>query len=227
MSFSYKNLSLYQGIKLRYNAWEDQQLINTAIQHKKIPQWSIDNKAIFIHIPRTAGSSIVKAGIKEVYGHVSYDWYKNRIPDEYDNYFKFAFVRNPWDRLVSIYFYLNQVQSPLDRLWAEQNIKKYKTFEEFVLCWVNEINIRKYMHFIPQYSYLYNNSLQLEVDFVGRFETLDKDYAIIANKLGIKPVLPKVNSSNKLSYRDYYTPELVTIVSDVYRQDIDLFEYKY
>ena len=70
---------------------------------------------------------------------------------KYNKFFKFAFVRNPWDRLVSSYFYLkNGGMNKMDNDWALENIKQYETFQEFVLRWVNKKNINSWIHFKPQ-----------------------------------------------------------------------------
>jgi hypothetical protein len=63
------------------------------------------HRCIFIHIPKTAGASIALSLFNEPPRHVHYRDFEIANPDKFRRYFKFAFVRNPWDRLVSSYFY--------------------------------------------------------------------------------------------------------------------------
>ena len=86
-------------------------------------------KFIFIHVPKTGGSSVKKAlGIK-VHGHKKFsDWSK-----DYPDYFSFAFTRNPWDRFVSSFFYLEQGGM---FEYDQKNYDKYingLSFTEFIL----------------------------------------------------------------------------------------------
>ena len=63
-------------------------------------------RCFFIHIPRTGGNSIASTILDGRTAHTPYFVYQRAYPDEFDEFFKFCFVRNPWDRLVSAYFYL-------------------------------------------------------------------------------------------------------------------------
>ena len=88
-------------------------------------------------------------------------------------------------------------------------------------------------HFKPQVEFIYNsisdkNYDRCLVDFVGRFESLHEDFKKICGLAGIENVsLPKVNSSSRSSYRDYYDDRSIQIVRELYQQDINLFGYKF
>ena len=161
-------------------------------------------------------------------GHVS--------ADDYASYFKFAFVRNPWARLVSEY-------TARDRY-------KIISFKEFVMHRFPEPDMHtdRYRHVIPQYDYLYDASGELMVDFVGKFENLQDDFSTLCSQLGIdNSTLPHRNASNdkkpgvkrlleglfatppkkKLHYTEYYDDELIQHVGKLYEIDIETFGYSF
>ena len=99
-------------------------------------------KCIFIHIPKAAGTAVTQALFGPVSRHVPYFEYEKANPRKFKRYFKFAFVRNPWDRLVSTYFFLKRGGlNEMDRQWAEKNLSVFDNFDSFVRGWVNEENI--------------------------------------------------------------------------------------
>ena len=84
------------------------------------------------------------------------------------------------------------------------------------------------MHFKPQYLFVTNpGNLKIQVDFIGKFETLQTDYQIIRDKLGLGDDLKFENKTEEKSgdYRSYYTKETQEIVARVYKEDIALFDY--
>ncbi len=187
-------------------------------------------RSLFIHVPKVAGSSIFEA----LYGqegrhHPSY-LYRYVNGRKYDAYFKFGFVRNPWDRLVSAYHYLSQGGKrgvgTKDHNWFLANIAQYRDFEQFVHEWVNEANIRTGVHFIPQSYFLCDpESGEVMVDFVGRYETLARDFEHVRSRLGSQAELAVRNPSSRGSYRDYYTPDMIEIVAKAYATDTGTFNY--
>lgn len=185
-------------------------------------------KTIFIHIPKTAGTSLYELIGYTYIGHVTYRWYKDRNADKFNKYFKFAIVRNPWDRLVSTYFYLKKGgNNAMDEYWAKKHIYKYTDFDTFVKEWVTEKNVDSWMHFMPQHKYIYNERDELQVDYVARFENLSDDFKVIAKRLNSNKELPRVNVSKRTHYKDYYTEETKAIVAQVYSKDIELFDYTF
>src|SRR5258707_7699115 len=83
-------------------------------------------RCIFIHIPKTAGTSLSQALFGRHSRHIPYIEYEKGNPRKFRQYFKFTFVRNPWDRLVSTYFFLKQGGlAPADPRWADQQLRAY------------------------------------------------------------------------------------------------------
>lgn len=82
-----------------------------------------EKEIIFIHVPKCAGRSVRKAVGLPRDGHDRALWYKFHDPEKFRRYFKFTVVRNPWDRLVSAYFYLRQDRGhETTKKWVEKKL---------------------------------------------------------------------------------------------------------
>ena len=128
--------------------------------------------------------------------------------------FMFAFVRNPWDLLVSSYHFLRRDRSHRrGRLAA-----RLGSFARYV-----DYELRRGK--LLQTRMLTSRHGRLLVDFVGRFETLEADFALVANHLGLTARLPHVNAVRHGDYRAHYTPRLVARVADAFGADIERFGY--
>jgi hypothetical protein len=189
------------------------------------------NKCIFVHIPKAAGSSVSLSLFGFQVSHRTAIEYQFDDPVKFTEYYKFTFVRNPWDRLVSAYFFLKQGgMDERDQKWAEENLSHIDSFERFVKEWVTPENIIKKNHFRPQYLYINNGEIgsrTILVDYVGRIEEMDADFSHISKKIGSGFNLVSRNSSEHKSYREYYTDETKQIVRDAYAYDVELFGYKF
>lgn len=144
-------------------------------------------------------------------------------PALYKDYFKFAFVRNPWDRLVSCW--INRVLDQNYFKFTPPEIEKMKKFENFVE-YVRGFNIEDCnRHFRLQRKLIDTPHL----DYVGRLETFADDFREICRELKIKgdSVKSQNVSAERKSYRDYYTPELREKVFQIYRKDIQTFGYEF
>jgi hypothetical protein len=189
--------------------------------------WPNAHRAIFIHIPKTGGTSVALA-LFGVSRHVPYFEYERINPRKFRRFFKFAFVRNPWDRLVSTYFFLkNGGVNELDRRFAAENLAGYDAFAEFVEGWLKEKNIWSSVHFRPQHYFICDANFCPRVDFIGRTETIDADFRFICQRLGVTAELKWNNRSNHLPYNEYYTDDLRERVAAVYADDIAVFDYKF
>lgn len=186
-------------------------------------------KFIFIDITKTAGTSIRKAfaGKTGIPRHHSirnlaegFSFTSTLSEDQIKNYFKFTIVRNPYDRIVSLFLWLRRQKS--------QIITKKIKFKEFV----KNVSNGKYtehngIRYIPMIDWIINDSGDVCVDFIGRFENLDKDFPIICEKIGVDiPDLEHCFRSRKRSeYWKYYDNETKSIVEELYKKDFDFFNY--
>lgn len=243
-------MSEYSRIELMYSSLPveiQRTLIRCVLPHKfskwqrmrREEKWGYSFKpfdeyqCIFVHIPKTAGVSISKSLFGNMGGgHTTLRRYQIIFGREkFNDYFKFAFVRNPWDRLFSAFRFLKKGGiNPQDKIWAEKNISKYENFDCFVKDWVNRKNIYTWRHFIPQWWFVSTRGKSNAVDFVGYFENLERDYNYIRKilKLDSEELLffNKTGAIEK-DYKDYYSKETKSIVADVYREDIEMFGYDF
>lgn len=194
-----------------------------------------ENRCIFVHVPKTAGVSVSRELFGNLSGgHTPIATYELVFPGrDFEAYFKFAFVRNPWGRLYSAYQFLKAGgMSKGDHRWAERNLAGISGFTEFVENYLARSNILSSIHFVPQSRFLCRpGSTEVLVDFVGRYESLDRDFRTVKARIGLDPAggLPHFNQgkSGGGDYRAAYTPETRRIVADLYHEDVELFGYTF
>ena len=141
-----------------------------------------------------------------------------------NSYYKFCFVRNPWDRFVSAY---REFKRDEHSEWNSE-MKKFKSFEEFCTGF-QDTSLSSDIHLVPLYDQIYNLEGTQLVDYVARFENLSQDYATIMEKFE-KPVMLSFHTRNrkeKKHYTDFYTDETRDIVGEFYSKDIDAFNYSF
>src|SRR5690242_16373729 len=186
-----------------------------------------EKRCIFIHIPKTAGTSVAQTLFGAASRHVPYIEYLRANPHKFARYFKFSFVRDPWDRLVSTYFFLkNGGMNETDLEWSRQNLEPYKTFDDFVCRGLARPEIVSWVHFRPQADFILSPDDQQMMDFVGRFERLERDFGIIADRLGVRASLQSRNAGEHMPFESYYTLETANVVARVYARDVAAFGYR-
>jgi hypothetical protein len=187
-------------------------------------------KCIFVHIPRCGGVSINKALFGNlVGGHTSLEQYLYIFePKAIASYFKFTIVRNPWDRLVSAFYFLKKGGfNDSNKKWAEENLGHFEDFGSFVKQWVNKENIWKYGHFKPQYYYITDPGNKIKLDYIAFFENIDDDFSYITKRIGKICKLGHENITQRKDYQCYYNDETRQIVSEAYAKDIELLSYNF
>ncbi len=189
---------------------------------------------VFVHTPRCAGSSMRRA-IPDALTHSHFSAGDYRLllgRDGFERCFKFGFVRNPWDRLVSSFFHLKRGGGHAnDKAWADRHLARYDHFEDFVSEWLTPANVfSDVWHFVPMTRFVcLPGHARPALDFLGRYETLAEDFAAVAARLGLGATLERVNAAprDRSDYRDYYTPKTRRIVERVYRSDVRAFGYEF
>lgn len=141
----------------------------------------------------------------------------------YPDYFKFAFVRNPWDRLVSCWKD-KVVQYNYFRL-SDNDRSQMKHFDYFVDCLADADLDHGDPHIRAQSKLVDINHL----DFIGQFEQFSTDLRKIIHELELGEInIRKLNASdNRKNYRKYYNDALRQKVAELYRQDIEAFSYDF
>lgn len=185
-------------------------------------------KSIYYGIPKVASTSLQNILYMKGFKRIDLnqgEGYKER------NCFKFALVRNPYDKLVSCYE--NKIKKPYDLWVVATNYKKIyedMPFKEFVKAISSIPDNEADRHFKSQCFFLMSKQGKLIPDFIGKFENLEEDYKKICKKIGIKnpPKLPhKRKSIRKKTYKDYYDEETKKLIYERYKKDFQFFGYEF
>lgn len=190
---------------------------------------------LFIHIPKTAGTAILEGlGKKRTHYRQHFPWYVYQAANRkyFTNSFKFSFVRNPYDRLYSAYEYLKAggAGGGGDRA-AGEALRKYQDFDDFIYQALHLGDLRNNLHFIPQSNFILDLCGKPVVDYLGRQETIDDDFAEIAKHLGITSRLKQKNTTAGRHHKDYRlaykSDRSIEIVQNLYAQDLRVFNYQF
>jgi hypothetical protein len=180
------------------------------------------SRIIYFHNPKTGGISVIDALSFE---QDSYYKLNHLLPSEakrcifqgsWSEYYKFSFVRNPWDRLVSLYEYHRSVRYAIfEKMNNSHVIARSYSFEDWLD--VNLSGLRRSNHFgVPQSKW------HDGVDEVFKFEDFEQSISKIASKMGKTPKSSHMNSSARLPYREYYTRR--ASIEAVKRLDAEVIE---
>lgn len=198
---------------------------------------ALSRKFLFVHVPKTGGNALQNVlraysedeivcrepyqdGVERfelnnpTYGfskHSPLSHYHERLPAEaYAGLFKFACVRNPWERMVSFYFSPHRQVAEFSR---EAFVEVLKTTPPIV-------------HFLRKTPDQPASGVPGNFDYLMRYETLQQDFDVVCERLDIPPqVLPVRNKSTRGAVKDYYDEETIALVRQHFAEDIDLFGY--
>ena len=187
---------------------------------------------IYIHVPKAAGTSISKSIYGRPLGHYTTCEIFEKFPKLFASAYKFSFVRNPWDRVLSAYRFAKIGRTESMGIYKPEQyaIPEFDSFESFVFDWllIRDINKLDFV-FQPQYKFLYSENGTLMVDFLGKLERLNNDIKTVEQVLGTNLVIPFANrTSRENNYRDAYkNTSLIEKVREIYLKDITLFNYEF
>jgi len=191
-------------------------------------------KSIFVSIPRTGTRSLRQTlSIRDPYNHRTAVWIRNKIGQAaWDEAVTFAFVRNPFDKLVSWYFYHKTPGNcPPDKLRIYA-----PPFNEWVLggCkhhWLPMATFGTRCHVPDPHScsgYVLDEQQKVMVDFVGRVEHMGRDYKKLCKLLGDgAPPLKHVNRSGHRTRRELFSLEARKYVERRFARDLKLWGYEF
>ena len=198
-----------------------------------------ERKFIFVHIPKTAGTSMEFAladawNNRQKYFVGKNNYLDDRTPQNHKhrnrkvytthfsikeilevhpearNYFRVCFVRNTWDRLVSAYVYRHHHE-------ATTHKRKFKSLKDFIK--------NKNLHTNSQLKFILGNNGKINMDFIGRYENLENDFKTVCDRIGIQCQLPHYNFTKHEHYSKYYDEETVDLVYKKYKKEISHFNY--
>lgn len=199
-------------------------------------------KCIFIHIPKCGGTSIEDViwpeprstedlwmGFKSKYHnkyqtgglqHLHAIQVQQEVGEEiFNSYFKFTITRNPWDKAISQYFYMQKRPD----LREFVGMKEEDTFARYLDLIKKKIHVQ----WEPQTNFLFDENGDEMIDFYGRLENMANDSQIIFKRIGLNAKIKHVNATRHNHYSTYYDKELEDRVADMYREDIEFLNYTF
>jgi chondroitin 4-sulfotransferase 11 len=195
---------------------------------------SAKQRAIFVHIPKNAGTAVLHAlGMGKNEGHVPWFTYERMDPRKWRKYFKFAIVRNPWERVVSNYLYARMQRSYWHSPDGSTPYKVHPDYEtvkalSFAEC-IEKIPNLRHPGWRSQSYFVCNAAGVNMMDFLCRHERLEEDMAYVYRTLGVRAKLEQVNVTEKTSadWRSFYDEATVAAVRRLYAEDVEQFGYEF
>lgn len=166
--------------------------------------------------------------------HVSIQYIKSRLPEQvFDRMYKFAFVRNPYARLVSEYFWKRKDADT--RLGIDCRTMSFTQFIHTLQRKWKTLLAQPHWevsHYMPQYLFVCDDDDNIIVDYIAKYEDgLEQGIDEVFRQLGTPPETPiklpksNVTKTSRDHYSSYYTTATRDIVADLYRKDFEIFDY--
>ena len=192
--------------------------------------------------------------IGNVVGHVGqglYDWNTNFLAQEsqpyslnygkekFEEYFKFTFVRNPWDRFISLWVKfkeevkLQEQFNGLFDLHIDYDFKEPRELLKFLLL-AHRKDLLLPRWFKPQYEYVHDQNLRVLTNYVGMYEKFQFSFDFLCDRIDVPhkelPWSDEKHRRHKIEekhYTDYYDPVMISAVAEIYHQDIRTWKYEF
>lgn len=191
---------------------------------------SPSKRFIFVHVPKTAGTSLSAALTPFGWSWLQHPHTKHETITEFHQrtfglfrcYFSFGFVRNPWDRALSAYHFVRaQTDKPVP-----DNLTSFERFLadiESGAGWTQSFKLVS-----SQAGFLLSRAGQPAVDFIGRYEHLQRDIARVEARLGLSIRLSHLNATpTRAHYSQFYTVPLAEAVARLWHADTEAFGYEF
>ena len=179
--------------------------------------------------------SIIKAKNEGYFGKLLNNYISKLDIDDFENYFKFAFVRNPYDRAISSYEFIKQRK--FDNRVNQDVLNEECTFTNFYKQQF-KYNNNTFMHYHAyesQYTNIKNNCSELQIDYIAKYENINEELIYILKKIGIEDYTKhlrlideecRVNASQKRKLSEYFTEEALEEINMLFHDDFEKFGYK-
>jgi Sulfotransferase family len=204
---------------------------------------SDEHRCIFVHIPKTGGTSledIIWPGprtesqlwmglVSEYYNKYQTGALQHLFASQillelgvkkFLSYYKFAIVRNPYDRIVSQFVYMRYRPDLRQFIGMAED----DSFSRYL----SMIGERRHVQWEEQVEFIHGDHGQSLVDFIGKYERYEQDVYRILEHLGLRRTnLPHALTGQHSAYRDYYGPGDLTRVARMFERDLDWFKYRF
>lgn len=206
---------------------------------------NVGKEYVFVHIPKNAGSSIAEALEIDKSWHYTAQAYRQMLGrPAYKWRFSFAFVRNPWNRFLSLYRYA-RLEESLYHSAIDPESAPYGKHEDYDL--LQDASVEECAHYLqegrlkhddfinhwrPQSDWVTDDGGEIILDFIGQVETIDEDFQTVARQIDLSDgSLPVVNTSDgapsSREYRSAFTEAARRIVAEYYHEDIERWGYTF
>lgn len=204
---------------------------------------SLKNNFLFIHVPKTGGNSIQlilekysddkiinadetmdKFGImNDIYPiekHSPLSLYRSLLDiDVYNSLYKFCVIRNPWEMVISYYFYFTNNYNDFKANPVRSNFWSERLFMEVVNLYIKPLR-----YFICTN----NGKIDDEMDFIIKYENIENEFYYVLDGLKIpREPLQHKNKTQHRHYTEYYTKRLKSIIYEKFKEEIDFFDFKF
>jgi hypothetical protein len=204
-----------------------QQRRGRAAEDKRILNGDIDtHRAIFVHIPKAAGSAVgVALYGHDRPGHFPITRYQGLLGNAINDYLTFTFVRHPEDRFISAYNYLlDKPKNPSDVDFAHNVLKRFQSIDEFIANYLTEKTLFSHVHFYPQTHFIQSDG-NLNIDFIGRYENLQEDFGKLCAILNLDARLEQMNVTKEKAASNLSAPSQDKL-RFLYRNDYEFLGYE-
>jgi len=228
-SFDHRGLRAYASLVRSYLEYRRLRKKHGGVLLDKM----IATQSIFVHVPKTGGKSVMNAlyglDLHAGLGHAGVLAYKSALGwRRFDRYFKFAFVRNPWSRLYSAFCFQAKggFGTQADRVIQER--MGTNNFGIFVKQILSQQDFSDIAVFRPQSTFVCDNQGNLLLDRVCRFERIEEEFEYLQGRLCFERAPLHLNATSGAGgYIEAYDEEMIRIVGDLYKNDIQNFGYEF
>ncbi len=138
--------------------------------------------------------------------------------EQYDSYYKFTIIRNPWARVFS--WYKNVMRDEIHK--KNLKITGHLSLNEFLRLYAGKGMMR------PQTYWIKSFSGSTPLDYIGRFETLIEDFHEICKAIQLSQKnLPHIIKGTNEDYREHFNQDSINFTGELYREEIEMFDYSF
>lgn len=210
---------------------------------------SSEKSFVFIHVPKTAGTSITKIlskyadypltnakylrNIIAIFNHWSkqYIWFGKYTMPLHANA---EYIKKAYQKDFSDYYKFSFVRNPWSRMVSLYNFFKARFTRPYMLQ-TDKMSFPEFVEFWSQTNpgnqvdmFFWQNETTLDMSYIAKVENIQEHFDVITKNINIPQILlPHVNQSKKTDYRTYYDDYTIELVAKTYQKDIEFLDYTF